>query len=51
MISLPDWLQERAVAEALGALGEAAFKEARERGRVMTSEQAVAFALGEEEAI
>jgi predicted ATPase/transcriptional regulator with XRE-family HTH domain len=38
-------LQERAVAEALAALGEAAFEEARTRGRDMNFELAVEYAL------
>ena len=38
-------LQERAEAEARAALGDAAFEEARERGRAMTFEQAVEYAL------
>jgi tetratricopeptide (TPR) repeat protein len=38
-------LRERAVAEAYSVLGEPAFEEARERGRGMTFEQAVKFAL------
>ena len=38
-------LQERAVAEARAILGEAAFEEARERGREMNFEQAVEYAL------
>lgn len=40
-------LQERAAVEARAVLGEAAFEEARERGRAMTFEQAVAYALSE----
>jgi drug/metabolite transporter (DMT)-like permease len=48
---LPDpSLKERAVAEARAALGDAAFEEARERGREMSFEQAVAFALSESDA-
>jgi tetratricopeptide (TPR) repeat protein len=38
-------LQERAIAEARAALGDAAFEEARKRGREMTFEQAVEYAL------
>ena len=38
-------LQERAIAEARAVLGEAAFEEARERGREMNFEQAVEYAL------
>ena len=38
-------LQERALAEARSVLGEAAFEEALERGRKMSFEQAVAYAL------
>ncbi|CAA9458182.1 MAG: hypothetical protein AVDCRST_MAG37-3343 [uncultured Rubrobacteraceae bacterium] len=38
-------LQERAVGEARAVLGEAAFEEVREQGRVMSFEQAVAYAL------
>ena len=38
-------LQERAVGEAHAALGDAAFEEAREQGRMMTFEQAVKYAL------
>ncbi len=44
-------LQELAVAEARAVLGDAVFEEARERGRAMTFEQAVAYALEEDEAI
>lgn len=40
-------LQERTVAEARAVLGDAAFEEARERGRAMRFEQAVAYALSE----
>jgi predicted ATPase len=43
-------LQERAVADAYAALGDAAFEEARERGRTMTLEQAVEYALERGEA-
>ena len=43
-------LQERAVAEAHAALGDTAFKEAWERGRAMTFDQTVEYALGTEEA-
>ncbi len=43
-------LQERAVAEARAVLGDTAFEEARERGRAMTFEQAVAYALEDDEA-
>ena len=39
-------LQERAVAEARAALGDATFEEARERGQAMTFDQAVEYALG-----
>ncbi len=42
-------LQERALAEARSVLGEAAFEEARERGREMTFEQAVEYALDNSE--
>ena len=42
-------LRERAVAEAHAVLGEPAFEEARERGREMTFEQAVKYALEREE--
>jgi len=42
-------LRERAVAEAHAVLGEPAFEEARERGRGMTFEQAVEYALEREE--
>ncbi len=42
-------LSERAVAEAHAVLGEAAFEEARERGREMTFEQAVEYALKDDE--
>jgi predicted ATPase/DNA-binding XRE family transcriptional regulator len=42
-------LRERAVAEAHAVLGEPAFEEARERGRGMTFEQAVKYALEREE--
>jgi len=38
-------LRERAVDEARTVLGETAFEEARERGRKMTFEQAVEYAL------
>jgi hypothetical protein len=40
-------VQERAEAEARAALGDAAFEEARERGREMGFERAVAYALSE----
>lgn len=40
-------LRERAVAEARVILGDAAFEDASERGREMTFEQAVAYALSE----
>ncbi len=40
-------LQAHAVAEAHAILGEAAFEEAQERGREMTFEQTVAYALSE----
>jgi hypothetical protein len=43
-------LQERTVAEARAVLGDAAFEEAQERGREMTFEQAVAYALEDDEA-
>ena len=43
-------LYERTVHATRSRLGEAAFEEARERGRAMTSEQAVEYALGREEA-
>ena len=43
-------LQERAVAEAHAALGDTAFEEARERGRAMTFDQTVEYALGRDEA-
>jgi non-specific serine/threonine protein kinase len=39
-------LQERAVAEARAALGDAPFEEVRERGQAMTFDQAVEYALG-----
>ena len=39
-------LRERAVAESRAALGDDAFEEARERGREMSFEQAVQYALG-----
>jgi non-specific serine/threonine protein kinase len=42
-------LRERAVAEAHAVLSEPAFEEARERGRAMTFEQAVKYALEREE--
>jgi hypothetical protein len=42
-------LQERAAAEARAVLGDAAFEEARERGREMTFEQAVEYALKDDE--
>jgi predicted ATPase len=42
-------LRERAVAEARAVLGESAFEGARERGRAMTFEQAVKYALEREE--
>ena len=42
-------LRERAVAEAQAVLSEPAFEEARERGRGMTFEQAVKYALEREE--
>jgi tetratricopeptide (TPR) repeat protein len=42
-------LQERAVSEARAVLGDAAFEEARERGREMTFEQAVEYALKDDE--
>jgi predicted ATPase/DNA-binding XRE family transcriptional regulator len=42
-------LQERAVAEARAVLGDAVFEEARERGRAMTFEQAVEYALKDDE--
>ena len=42
-------LRERAVAEARTARGEAAFEQARERGREMTFEQAVEYALDDDE--
>lgn len=42
-------LQERAVAQARDVLGEAAFEEARERGREMNFEQAVEYALEDDE--
>jgi len=42
-------LRERAVDEARANLGFAAFDKARERGRAMTLEQAVAYALSETE--
>jgi predicted ATPase/DNA-binding XRE family transcriptional regulator len=38
-------LRERAVAQARAVLGEPAFAEARERGQIMTFEQAVKYAL------
>ena len=38
-------LRQRAIAEARTVLGDAAFKEARERGQMMTFEQAVAYVL------
>ena len=38
-------LRERAVAQARAVLGEPAFEDARERGRMMTFEQAVKYAL------
>jgi predicted ATPase/DNA-binding XRE family transcriptional regulator len=41
---------ELAVDEARAVLGDAAFEEARERGRMMTFEQAVAYALEGDEA-
>ncbi len=43
-------LNQRAVAEARAALGGVAFEEAVERGRAMTFEQAVAYALQDDEA-
>jgi tetratricopeptide (TPR) repeat protein len=43
-------LQERAVAEARAVLGDAAFEEAQERGREMSFEQAVEYALKDDEA-
>jgi tetratricopeptide (TPR) repeat protein len=43
-------LQERAVAEARAVLGDATFEEARERGWEMTFEQAVEYALEDNEA-
>ena len=43
-------LQERAVGEARAGLGDAAFEEAREQGREMTFEQAVAYALKDDQA-
>ena len=43
-------LQEHAVDEARAVLGDAAFEEVRERGREMSFEQAVAYALSEAEA-
>jgi non-specific serine/threonine protein kinase len=42
-------LQERAVVEAYAALGDAAFEEARAQGQAMTFEQAVAYALEDDE--
>ncbi len=42
--------QERAVGKARAVLGEAAFEEARERGRAMPFEQAVEYALEDDEA-
>jgi hypothetical protein len=42
-------LQERALAEARSILGEAAFEEAWARGREMTFEQAVEYALDNSE--
>jgi hypothetical protein len=41
---------ERTVATVRSQLGEEAFEETRERGREMTFEQAVAYALEGEEA-
>jgi hypothetical protein len=41
---------ERAVDQARAVLGDAAFEEARERGRMMTFEQAVKYALGDDKA-
>jgi predicted ATPase/transcriptional regulator with XRE-family HTH domain len=41
-------LYERATAKVRSRLGEAAFEEARDRGRSMTFEQAVAYALEEQ---
>jgi hypothetical protein len=43
-------LYERTVATVRSKLGEAAFEEARTKGRAMTFEQAVDYALGREEA-
>ena len=43
-------LYERTVSAARSRLGDAAFEEARERGRMMTFEQAVEYALEREEA-
>jgi hypothetical protein len=40
-------LRERAVAEARTTLGDAAFEEAGARGREMSLEQAVEYALGD----
>lgn len=40
-------LRERAVAEARATLGDAVFEEARDRGREMSLEQAVEYALGD----
>jgi non-specific serine/threonine protein kinase len=42
-------LRQRAIAEACVVLGDAAFEEARAEGRAMTFEQAVAYALEEDE--
>ncbi len=36
--------------QARAVLGDAAFEEARERGRMMTFEQAVKYALGDDKA-
>ena len=42
-------LQERAVNEARADLGDAAFEEAREQGQAMTFEQAVEYALEDDD--
>ncbi len=47
----PDrWLYERTISATRSRLGEAAFEEARERGREMDFEQAVEYALADDQA-
>jgi non-specific serine/threonine protein kinase len=42
-------LRERAVAEARASLGDTVFEQARERGRAMTFDQTIEYALGADE--